>query len=124
MNYFIYFTSLVYFVFSIPFISIAHLFVVCYLRGVSNEDKWCVLTHPARDILVVLFGAFTWLHYVRILCDITLNLLREMYKVTKTLTGGSFGSPEYFLCLDKIFICKPWVFLYIYIMGLMGDISL
>ena len=54
----------VYLVFSIRLISIADLFAVCYLWDVFNEDKCCVVTHRAADILVASLGLFTWVAYV------------------------------------------------------------
>ena len=45
-------------------ISIADLFAVCYLWDVFNEDKCCVVTHRAADILVASLGLFTWVAYV------------------------------------------------------------
>ena len=56
-----------YYVFSIRLISIAHFVAVRYLRYqelLCNEDKCCVVTHRAADILVVLLGVFTWLVFV------------------------------------------------------------
>ena len=46
-------------------ISIADLFAVRYLWDVCNEDKCCVVTHRAADILVVSPSLSTWLVYVR-----------------------------------------------------------
>ena len=57
-----------YLVFSIRLISIADLFAVCYLWNVSNEDKCCVETHRAADIIVGSLGLLTWLVYVRTYC--------------------------------------------------------
>ena len=54
--------------FSIRLISIADLFAVCYLWDVFNEDKCCVVTHRAADILVASLGLFTWVAYVRKYC--------------------------------------------------------
>ena len=56
------------FFFSIPLISVANLFAVRYLWDVCNEDKCCVVTDRAEDILVVPLGLFTWLVYVCTYC--------------------------------------------------------
>ena len=58
----------VYLVFSIRLISIADLFAVRYLWDIFNEDKCCVVTHLAADILVASLGLFTWVVYVRKCC--------------------------------------------------------
>ena len=58
----------VYLVSSIRLISIADLFAVRYLWEVCNEDKCCVVTHRAADILVTSLGLFSWLVYVRKYC--------------------------------------------------------
>ena len=55
-------------VFSIRLISIPDLFAVPYLRDVCNEDKCCVVTNLAADILLASLGLFTWLVYVRTYC--------------------------------------------------------
>ena len=55
----------VYLVFSIRSISIVDLFAVCYLWNVSNEDKCCVVTLRAADIIVGSLGLFT---FARIAC--------------------------------------------------------
>ena len=49
-------------------ISIADLFAVPYLCDVCNEDKCCVVTNRAADILLASLGLFTWLVYVRTYC--------------------------------------------------------
>ena len=51
--------------FLIRLISIADLFAVCYLCNVSNEDKCCVVTLRAADIIVGSLGLFT---FARIAC--------------------------------------------------------
>ena len=55
----------VYLVFSIRLISVADLIAVRYLWDVCNEDKCCVVTHLAVDILVALLVLFT---FARIAC--------------------------------------------------------
>ena len=55
-------------VFSIRLISIPDLFAVPYLCDVCNEDKCCVVTNRAADILLASLGLFTWLVYVRTYC--------------------------------------------------------
>ena len=52
----------VYLVFPKSLFSIADLFAVRYLWVVCNEDKCCVVTHRAADILVA------WLVYARTYC--------------------------------------------------------
>ena len=54
----------VYLVFSIRLISIADLFAVCYLWNVSIDDKCCVVTHRAADIIVGSLGLLAWLAYL------------------------------------------------------------
>ena len=50
----------VYLVFSIRLISIADLLAVRYLWDACNEDKCCVVTHRATDILVASLGWFRY----------------------------------------------------------------
>ena len=65
LNYLIvYFTQCTLF-FSICVISVADLIAVRYLSDVCNEDKCCVVTPLAVDILVALLGLFT---FARIAC--------------------------------------------------------
>ena len=52
-------------VFSIRLISIPDLFAAPYLCDVCNEDKCCVVTNRAADILVASLGLFT---FERIAC--------------------------------------------------------
>ena len=54
--------------FPIRLISIPDLFAVPYLCDVCNEDKCCVVTNRAADILLASLGLFTWLVYVRTYC--------------------------------------------------------
>ena len=55
----------VYLVVSIRLISIADLFAMRYLWDVCKEDKCCVVTHRAADIIVASPGLFT---FTRIAC--------------------------------------------------------